>query len=182
MWPLLAPQIPYWSCPRLWHWGICGQQGSLGPGVPGLLYPRRCPVPATSHFVARWIREIRSQQRWAAALPSAEEFERVWHAGSVAGVQGTGGTGGSHPSWVTKDKEDSASRWCLQCLACTHLHLQTSVFVLLRYRIAGIFVIIETFLMLIAEMKHLKWNKLVFCHFSSWLEHSGGGGTRWKIA
>lgn len=31
-------------------------------------------------------------------------------------------------------------------------------------------------------LKHLKWNKLVFCHFSSWLEHSGGGGTRWKIA
>lgn len=82
-------------------------------------------------LVARWIREIRSRQRWAAALPSAEKFERALHARSVAGVQGAGSITDSCPSWVMKDKEDSAGRWCLQSslqgLACTQLQLQTSV-------------------------------------------------------
>lgn len=66
-------------------------------------------MPALT-LLARWSREIRSQQRGVAVLPSAEEFVGVWHAGSVACVQGAGSIGESPPSWVMKGKEDFAGR------------------------------------------------------------------------
>lgn len=51
---------------------------AMGAWVP-VLCLRRQVLTGASYLalVARWIREIRSQQRWVAALPSAEEFERV---------------------------------------------------------------------------------------------------------
>lgn len=86
--------------------------------------PQVQPLPAPSHLVMRWIREMRSRQRRAAALPSAEEFARVQHAGSVAGVQGTRAIRGSCPSWLGKIRR-TAGRWCLWC-GPQHPHPRTA--------------------------------------------------------
>ena len=64
-------------------WDIQKRTGSRAVGAVGAWAPvpclRRQALTGASYgaLVARWVREIRSQQRWAAALPSVEGFERV---------------------------------------------------------------------------------------------------------
>lgn len=136
-------------------------QGWVSRCLPSALGVRSWPVPALT-CLARWSREIRSQQRGVAVLSSAEEFVGVWRAGSVAGVQGTGNIGESCPYSVMKGKENFAGRWRLQSgLSCTQLQLQTSVgLVLPGFFIADMFVCIETFVETIAEM----WSCAKLCN------------------
>lgn len=190
----LTDLVPIWDIQKCMGSGAVWALSAWAP-VPCL---GRQALSTASYLtlVARWIREIRSQQRWAAALPSAEEFERVWHAGSVAGVQGAGSIGDSCPSWVMKDKEDSAGRWCLQGLdwqsslqglTCTELQTNVGlcapqipycwdicIYRNLSWDHSWDVITCQT-------LKRSKWNELVRPHFSPWLEHGCGGETRWKV-
>lgn len=190
----LTDLVPIWDI-----WKCVGSRAvwAVGARAPVLRFGKQAPTTASYRtLVARWIREIRSQQRWVAALPSAEEFERVWHAGSVAGVQGTGSIGDSRPSRVMKDEEDSAGRWCLQSslqgLARTRLQLPTGVgLVLPRHRIAGIFVFSKTFVETIAEMwlcaklwntvSGTSWRVPISHHGLSLVVEEKQGGKRYSV-
>lgn len=167
-----------------------GRAGLSGWWVPRGLSPTsggRCwPLPAPSCSSQGGSREIQLQQRWVAALPSAEEFEKVWHAGSVARVQGAGSIRDSHPFWVMKGKEDSSGRWCLQSslqgLACAQLQLQNSVGVCAPQMLYSWSICIyRNFAGTTTEMWFCAklWNTVNGTNH--WLAHGHGGERRWKM-
>lgn len=140
------------------NWDIWEFMGSRAvPGVsvqvPSALGDRCWPVSALT-LLARWSREIRSQQRRGCSFAICRRVcvslkcwvsgrcPRHWEYWRVLSY------------WVMKGKGNFAGRWCLHSgLAGTQLQLQTSVgLVLPRFCMAEMSVCVETFAKTISEM------------------------------